>query len=191
MIGEFEANFENCLSDADGSLVLSFRVPKSKTYAAKQAVAAARTGLAGGKERLKISVSWWKEKRSLNANSYFHVLVDKIAKAMQLSADELKVKMVLDYGTVARDSEGDKVGIKLPVSVDVTTIYKYAKWFDTRTENGKKFNCFIIYKETHTLDKTEMARLIDGVVQEAKQLDVETKTQQELADLCSLWEGDK
>ena len=47
-IGKFNCTLENCLTDADGSLVLSLRVPKGETYTAKQTVAAIRTGLASG-----------------------------------------------------------------------------------------------------------------------------------------------
>lgn len=44
------------------------------------------------------------------------------------------------------------------------------------------------WKPTHTLDKAEMARLIDGVVEEAKQLGIETRTPNEIADMLNLWE---
>lgn len=44
-IGKFNCTFENCLTDADGSLVLSLRVAKDETYPAKQTAATIRTGL--------------------------------------------------------------------------------------------------------------------------------------------------
>jgi len=189
-IGEIEAKLEGALNDPiDGALVLSIRVPKSDTYTAKQLVQTIRTGQESGKERLKVCFSWYREKRSNDANAYFHVLLDKIAKAMNLGADEVKVKMVLEYGTIMQDEYGKMVGFKLPVSVDVSTVYKYAKLYETRKENGKDFNCFILYWETHTLDKAEMKRLIDGVVYEAQELGIETRTPDELASLIENWEG--
>ena len=48
------------------------------------------------------------------------------------------------------------------------------------------FNIFVkylIYKETHTLDSAEMATLIDGTIEEAKQLGIETLTPIELENL--------
>lgn len=129
----------------------------------------------------------FRKERSLNANAYFHLLVDKIAKKQNLGTDEVKVKMVLEYGTIARDIQGDKVGIKLPVSVDVNQIYPYAKWFDKRPENGKEFNCYIVYKQTHLYDSAEMATLINGVVAECESLEIETKTPNEIASMISLW----
>ena len=70
-IGKMNCTLENCLTDADGSLVLSLRVAKDETYAAKQTVATIRTGLANGKERLTAALAWYREQRSLNANAYF------------------------------------------------------------------------------------------------------------------------
>lgn len=115
-----------------------------------------------------------REKRSLDANAYFHVLVGKIAEVMGIGFEETKTNLVVEYGAFERDEDGVKVGFKLPVSVDVTKIYRYVKCFDTREENGKKFNCYIVFKRTHLMDSKEMGRLIDGTVQEAKQLDIET-----------------
>jgi hypothetical protein len=188
-IGKFNCMFENCLTDADGSIVLSLRVAKGEVYTAKQTVATIRTGLANGKERLTAALAWYREQRSLNANAYFHVLVDKIAEKMQLGADEVKVKMVLEYGTIATEG-GDVVIAALPKSADVAKYHKYAKWLDDFTaKNGKPYSQYVLYKHTHTLDKTEMMRLIDGVVYEAKELGIETRTPEELANLISTWEA--
>ena len=118
-IGKLNCTLENCLTDADGSLVVSLRVPKDETYTAKQTVATIRTGLANGKERLTAAFAWYKESRSLNANAYFHVLVDKIAEKMQLGADEIKVKMVLEYGTMATEC-GEPVIVALPKSANIS-----------------------------------------------------------------------
>jgi hypothetical protein len=140
-----------------------------------------------GEEEYEITIKKVGKKRSLNANSYFHLLVGEIAEKMNIGFDQCKVNMNIEYGTIARDEEGKKIGFMLPQNVDVTSLYKYTKWFDEREINGKMFNCFIVFKETHTLDTKEMARLIDGTVQEAKQLGIETATPEELARMTALW----
>lgn len=188
-IGKLNCTLENCLTDADGSLVVSLRVPKDETYTAKQTVATIRTGLANGKERLTAAFAWYKESRSLNANAYFHVLVDKIAEKMQLGADEIKVKMVLEYGTMATEC-GEPVIAALPKSANISEYWTYAKWIaDFIAKNGKPYSQYVFYKHTHTLDKSEMARLINGVVYEAQELGIETRTPDELASLIENWEG--
>lgn len=188
-IGEIECKLENCLADADGSLVVSLRVEKGEAYSARQIVADTRIGLANGKERLKVAFSWYREKRSLNANSYFHVLVSKIAKTMQIGEEEAKKKLVLEYGTMATDG-GDPIIAALPKNAEIENYYPYAKWIgDFVAKNKKKYSQYVFYKQTHTLDKAEMAKLIDGVVYEAQQLGIETRTPDELASLIEKWEG--
>lgn len=125
----------------------------------------------------------YKKKRSLDANAYFHVLVDKIAKALNKSAEDVKVQMNLDYGTIAKDDQGLKAGFKALKDIPITNYFKYAKPIGECIENGKVFTKYLIYKETHTLDSSEMATLINGTIEEAKQLGIETLTPLELENL--------
>lgn len=125
----------------------------------------------------------YKQRRSLDANSYFHVLVEKIAKAINKSAEEVKVQMNLDYGTLARDEEDTIVGFKALKGIPISQFVKYAKPIGECEENGKTFVKYLVYKETHTLDSKEMSELIKGVVSEAEQLGIETLTPMELAAL--------
>lgn len=136
---------------------------------------------------LDIEIKKHRERRSLSANAYFHVLVNKIAEAQGLGDDEVKAGLVIEYGALARDDEGQAVGFKLPASVDVGTIYKYVRCFDTRIEGGKPFNCYLVYKQTHLMDSKEMARLIDGAVYVAKDLGIETDTPETLAKHKDRW----
>ena len=137
-----------------------------------------------------IKIKKHREKRSLDANAYFHVLVSEIAKKVGIGLEQCKVNMNIEYGTIAKDEEGKKIGFMLPQGVDVNSIYKYTKWFDEREINGVKFNCYIVFKETHNLNSKEMARLIDGTIQEAKELGISTATPDEIARMKALW-GEK
>ena len=138
-------------------------------------------------EKLDIEIKKHREKRSLNANAYFHVLVNKIARALGDSDEETKKSLVLNYGVVAKDKNGLNVGFKLPESVDVETIYPYVKLFDTRQEGKVKFNCYLVYKGTHEMDTAEMAKLIDGAIEVARELGVETDTPEQLARYKETW----
>jgi hypothetical protein len=164
-------------------LVLSLCIPR-KT--AQDYVQQLKEVLGKGKH-LQVEIKQYRANRSLDANAYFHVLARKIAEALNISEEESKVNLVLDYGAVMTDTEGGKVGFKLPASVDVNSIYKYAKWFDTRVEDGKEFNCYIVYKHTHEYDTKEMARLIDGTVYECQNLGIETASPAELESLKNSW----
>lgn len=136
---------------------------------------------------LSIEIKKYRKRRSLSANAYFHVLVNKIAQVEGSREDAIKVRLVLEYGALMRDEDGNTVGFKLPVTVDASKIYPYTKCFDTREENGKLFRCYLVYKETHTMDSKEMAHLIDGAVSEAKELGIETDTPEQIAKYKDLW----
>lgn len=140
---------------------------------------------------LTIEIKKYRKKRSLDANAYFHVLANKIAQAQSLGEDEVKKSLVLEYGALAKDKDGDTVGFKLPSSVDIDTIYPYAKVFDVREEDGLTFNCYLVYKRTRDLDSKEMFRLIEGTIYVAQDLGIETATPEELAKMRGLVEDEK
>lgn len=130
---------------------------------------------------LEIKIKKWRRKRSLDANAYFHVLVNEIAMAKGLSDDEVKRDLVVDYGTVARDDDGMVIGFKLPASVSVDDIYPYTKLYKQVEENGRLFNCYLVYKRSSAMDSKEMSHLIDGTVSEAKELGIDTDTPEQKA----------
>lgn len=136
---------------------------------------------------LDIEIKKHREKRSKSANAYFHALVNKIAAERGGSDEATKAALVVEYGALAKDSDGLTVGFKLPASVDVGTIYPYVKCFDTREEGGKLFKCYLVYKQTHLMDSKEMARLIDGAIEVARELGIETETPEQLARYKEEW----
>lgn len=134
-----------------------------------------------------VQIKKYREKRSKSANAYFHVLVNKIAGETGESDEAVKTRLVIDYGVVAKDEDGCTIGFKLPATVDVSRIYPYTRFFDQRHENGKDFNCYLVLKSTHEMDSKEMARLIDGTIEEAKELGIETDTPETLARYKEEW----
>lgn len=135
----------------------------------------------------KYEVKEYKEKRSKDANAYFHVLVNELARYFNISDKEMKIKMNLQYGTIAKDSNGNSIGIKIPQGTDITQFYDYAKWFGKCEDNGIKFDKYLFYKQTHTLNTKEMSQLINGVVQECQDVGIETKPRQEIESLLKSW----
>ena len=133
-----------------------------------------------------VQVEKWSDKRSLQANAYFHVLCNKIAEATKSSMDDVKKMLVTQYGTLARGSDGKLAGAILPPNTKVEDFYPYYKWYGT-TEQG--FNQYLFFKQTHTLTKDEMNRLIQGTVDEAKALNIETLTPAEIERMVGKWQG--
>lgn len=74
---------------------------------------------------LDVEIKKHREKRSLSANAYFHVLCNKISAETGESEDAVKRRLVVSYGALARDKDGKPVGLKLPPTVDPSDFYPY------------------------------------------------------------------
>jgi hypothetical protein len=142
-------------------------------------------------EQLTIKVGKFKKKRSLDANAYFHLLVNKIAAELSMSDDEAKRMLVKRYGTLARDEDGNLIGAMLPAGVDVDKFYPYTRDYKTEWRDGKEYTCYLFYERTRDLDTTQMSHLIQGTVDEAKCLGIEVKPEAEINSLLNQWRKSK
>jgi len=139
------------------------------------------TALKGGPAWVEISRV--EDVRSLSANAYFHVLASKIAAAQNTSLDEVKKHLVLEYGTLKRGTDGKYIGAQIPKGQTIDDIYPYCKWIGAT----QKFDQYLFMKQTHTLDKTEMGKLIDGTVNECRELGIETLPPEDLNAIMGRW----
>lgn len=122
-------------------------------------------------EVLDINLSKYQEKRGLQPNACFHVLVNQLARHFNLSDDEMKIKMNLQYGTIATDENEKVIGCKVPKGTKVEKFYPYTKWYK---EDNDGCDCYLFYKRTHTLSKKEFSQLLSGVIQECKEVGIKT-----------------
>lgn len=136
---------------------------------------------------INVEIKKWRRPRSRDANAYFHVLVNKIAEAQSLGDDEVKRSLVVEYGALAKDENGNTLGAMLPVTADMDDFYPYYRCYKTMTLEGREYNCYLFYKRTHTLDTKEMARLIDGAIYVAKGLGIDTDTPEQIARYKEEW----
>ena len=120
-----------------------------------------------------------KEKRSLNANNYAWKLITEIANVLRKSKEEVYLEMLKSYGQCEM--------ISIVSSIDVKGYFKYYEEAGRSFLNGKEFTHYKIYKGSSDFNTKEMSILIDGIVQEAKQLGIETMTPSQLAESKSLW----
>ena len=137
---------------------------------------------------INVEIKKWRKPRSRDANAYFHVLVNKIAEAQSLGDDEVKRSLVVEYGALAKDEDGNTLGAMLPVTADMDDFYPYYRLYKTMTLEGREYNCYLFYKRTHTLDTKEMARLIDGAIYVAKGLGIDTDTPEQIARYKEEWQ---
>lgn len=125
-----------------------------------------------------------KHHRSMDANAYMWVLCDKIAKAIHTAKEEiyrLAVKEVGAFDDIAIDARA------LPIFRE-----KWAEkglgWFTDvfvpPVDHVSRVRC---YYGSSTYDSEQMARLVDYVVEEAKGLEIETLTPDELSRIEAAW----
>lgn len=131
-----------------------------------------------GDKMLEGVIKVFREKRSLTANAYFHVLVTKIAAALNTDIQSVKKRMVCSYGAVA-DKDNVPITVTVPKGVDIGLYFDYAAWIYGDSEG----DTYIIYKPTHLLNTREFSRLVDATVEEAKSLGIETLPKAELERL--------
>lgn len=127
----------------------------------------------------KYEVKEYREKRSLNANSYAWVLITKIAEKLQLSKEDVYLQMLQDYG--------QSQIVSVLSNIDVKDYFKYYKEAGKTTLNGKEFTHYKIYKGSSEYDTREMSILINGIIQECNQLEIETKSDEEIKSLLNEW----
>jgi hypothetical protein len=132
-----------------------------------------------------------KKKRSLDSNAYFHVLVGKLAQAQTppISKARCKNMLIADYGQ-EEYIDGQIVVLKsnLPPEKMCNVEYLHTSCVKIAEENGKEVYFYKVYRGTHTYDTKEMAKLIDGTIQECKNVGIETATPKQIEEMQRLWE---
>ncbi|MCH5157461.1 MAG: hypothetical protein J1G02_06280 [Clostridiales bacterium] len=176
MTEQYEIQSVDMLLTFNGGARVIFDVDKQVATKIQNAVLSATERLKQGK-KYGLSFVEVKRKRSLDANAYFHVLCSKIAEKTKTSMDEIKNILVLRYGTALYN-------VEIPNGADIHQFWSYSRYIGEH--DGK--SQYLLYKQTHTLDSAEMARLIEGAISEAQQLGIETATPQELAHIQNMWD---
>lgn len=136
--------------------------------------------------KLSIEVKKYRAKRSLDANAYAWVLFTKIAEVIRSSKDEVYEEMLQKYGYFYKDDEG-YITVTVRADVDMSKVQGHWKFYKS---NGK-FSSYVMIKGSSEYDTAEMARFIDAVVEEAKELGIETATPEEIERMKSLWGNTK
>ena len=160
-------NIENAKM-IDGCLVLTTKDP-----AARRWVYEFKPG--------EYEISKAKQKRSLNSNSYCWVLIGKIADTLKLSKEAVYFDMLQSYG------QGGAISVEERFVENFTRSYKYHESMGKSELKGKMFEHFRFWVGSSEYSQSEMGIFLDGIIQEAKQLDIETLPPAELARLKDEW----
>ena len=124
-----------------------------------------------------------KKKRSLNANSYCWVLLQKLADKLGTTKIDLYKKYIREKGifrTVTISNEAKDTFIYLWEKQGIGWICEVSKEDEHTTD-------LIAYYGTSSYNTSQMAHYIDFVVDACKEQNIETLTPQELESLKERW----
>ena len=127
-----------------------------------------------------VEIKTHRNKRSLNANSYAWVLISRIADVLRASKEEIYLQELKKYG--------QSLLIPVPKGKKPNGYFKYYEYKCTSLLNGKEADWYITYKGSSDFDTREMSILINGIVDDCKELEIPTKEDIEIERMIAEWE---
>lgn len=134
-----------------------------------------------GKE-LSLTIKPYRKRRSLNANNYFWVLVTKIADVIGSTKEEVYETELRRHPIYEKEEDG-YITVTMKDNVPVSRLGGH--WMPIGRHGD--FMSYAMLKGSSEYDTAEMAHLIDGVVEEAKELGIETMTPKEIEEMKAAW----
>ncbi|MBP3573233.1 MAG: hypothetical protein J6J71_01335 [Prevotella sp.] len=147
-------------------------------------VASYLDSLENGKE-YTLTIKERKKKRSLDANAYAWVLLDKLASQIHESKEEIYKSYIKEIG-----GNSELVCIKTEAAESLCAGWsRNGLGWQTDTMPSKLKGCtnVILYYGSSVYDTEQMSRLIDLIVQDCKIFGIDTKDPEELEKLLTEW----
>lgn len=134
---------------------------------------------------LNCKLKQFRKKRSLDANAYCWVLLDKLAVSLKISKTELYKGYIKNIG-------GNSTVVCVPDKAveELTKGWQHngIGWqIDTQPSKLKDCTNVTLYYGSSAYDTEQMSRLIDLIVQDCHAVGVETMTPDEIATMKAAW----
>lgn len=135
---------------------------------------------------LRITVRRWRERRSLDANGYMWVILTQMALTLGSTKEEVYEEMLDRYGKEYRDEDGGMVVVGVKKGLDMK---KAGHW--KRYKDDEDCAYWYLLKGSSDYDTKEMSDFLDRVIEEAKELGIDTATPDEVARMKALYDLSK
>lgn len=130
-----------------------------------------------------------REKRTLTQNAYYWALLGKMARTLRVSTTELHNRMLRDCSDLIAETFGGKKAYLLLPDTEETEKKALASetvhikpTAQTKTlADGIRYRTYVLLKGSHDMTVDEFSALLDNLIEEAKQLGIETLTPAKLA----------
>ena len=129
-----------------------------------------------------------KDRRTLTQNAYYWRLLTDVADKMRMSKAEAHNRMMRDYGREWQ-VDGGGVAVWRPNSDEVDRLMlrnetlHFKPTDKTTVRENVVYRLWVLLKPSHEMTTEEMSVLVDGLVQEAQSLDIETLSPRELEEI--------
>lgn len=133
-------------------------------------------------DKLDVEIKRHREKRSLDANAYYWLLVGKIRNVTGDSNNRIHNMMLNSYGELDRMPDGSLIPFCIRDDIDyLEFLYPHLKPTQKTLSKGDKlYRWYYQIKGSSEYNTAEMSHLIDGVVSECKEMGIETLPSEEL-----------
>lgn len=123
---------------------------------------------------LDIEINKYRKKRSLDANSYYWVLLTKLAKVLDTSLPELHNRMLCHYG-YPEIIDGKAVLVPLQETEETEKNVRKSEYYHlkptsqvTTMADGNLWRTYMLIRGSSTYNTEEMASLIRGLISDCK-----------------------
>lgn len=146
---------------------------------------------------LSVELKQYREKRSLDANAYYWLLVGKLANKIGQSKAWIHNDMLRKYGQI-EVVDGKMIYLVIPdTEMAYKTAYEAQEYHIKPTsqvkegKDGMTYRTYIMLRGSSSYNTKEMSQLIEGLVEECKDVGIETMTPDELKRMMELYEKNK
>lgn len=133
----------------------------------------------------QFEIKEYRQKRSLDSNAYCWVLLGKLQDKLHIPKEEIYRDLIKNIGSYE----------VIPVKNEAVERFRQAwsnhglGWVTETTKSKLEgFTNVLAYYGSSTYNTKEMSRLIELIVQECNQLNIETKSKNEIDSLLEQWD---
>ena len=131
---------------------------------------------------VEVTIKKYSENRTVKANAYLWALINEIGNVLRENKEDIYFDMLKAYG------QGGAVSVKERFADNFEKTYKYFKYLGESQLNGETFKHYHFWVGSSEYNREEFSILLDGVIREAKNLGIETKTEEEIQSLLRSYE---
>ena len=113
----------------------------------------------------------YKEQRNKKQNSKYWKLVGELSLVTKIGIEEIHFDMLKNYS--------QRYEILVPSDKEIRGIDYYEKK-STISKNGKEYTVYHVFTPSHELNESEFAILMSGLIEECKQVGIDTRSPEEI-----------